>query len=70
MQLKPQPTESRPVEATCGSKRGDSVEFPHIGRTITTSTSRRIRMGTAELEGVGCPSNLRNYRGNLPVSRA
>jgi len=40
-------TESRPVETCRGYKCAVSLEIPRIARTITSSTSRRIRTGTA-----------------------
>jgi hypothetical protein len=62
-------TENRPIATYRRSKRVDFVGFPRIGRTITSSAWRRIRMGTAGLEGVGCPSNLRSYRWGRKRSR-
>jgi hypothetical protein len=52
----------RPIMATCGTNCGVSVGIPRTGRTITSSTSRRIPMDTAGLEGVECPSKSRSYR--------
>ena len=44
------------------SKRGEFVGFPGIGRIITSSIWRRIRMGIAGLGAVECPLNLRSYK--------
>jgi hypothetical protein len=55
-------TVSRPVETYCNRKHRVSVAFPVSGRTITSSTSRRIRTGTAGSEGAEFPSNSRKLR--------
>ncbi len=62
-------SESRPVETHGSSTRGDSVGFPASGRTITCNILRRIRRGTAGLEGVRFPSNPRSYRRGRRRSR-
>jgi hypothetical protein len=55
-------TESRPDKVTGECKCGDFVAFPASGETTTSSTSRRIRTGTAGSGAVEFPSNSRSYR--------
>ena len=52
----------RPIVATCGTNCGVSVGIPRTGRTITSSTSRRIRMDTVGLGDVEFPSKSRSYK--------
>jgi hypothetical protein len=63
-------TGSRPAR-DCRQRNGAvSVGFPPSGATITSSIWRRIRVGIAGLEGVGCPSNSRSYRWGRRRSRS
>jgi len=55
-------TESRPIEVRTVDNCLLYVGFLASGRTITSSTSRRIRTGTAGLGDVEFPSNSRSYR--------
>jgi hypothetical protein len=55
-------TESRPVDY---HQQRNALVFtanPVLAPTITSSTSRRIRTGTAALGAVEFPSNSRSYR--------
>ena len=54
-------TGSRLIRASHGSKRQYFVGFPRIGRTITSSTWRRIPMDTARIIRAGCRLVLRGY---------
>jgi hypothetical protein len=62
-------TGSRPLDDQRSCNRGNSVVFAVSAQTITSSIWRRILMGTAGLEGVGCPSKSRSYRWGRRRSR-
>jgi len=53
-------TETRPIDWPLQANERISWREDGSAPTITSRTSRRIRMATAALEGVGCPSNRRS----------